>query len=98
MLPSALSRSDSFRSVHVGRSYAAMILMGKGGAALIAHGALVSVFGYLSAGMLTGPRYVFALAEQGDFPSSFAAVHPKFRPPHFSILFFAILIWLLALI
>jgi len=77
---------------------AAMILMGRGGAALIAIGALVSVLGYLSAGMLTGPRYVFALAEQGDFPSSFAAVHPKFRTPHFSILFFAIVIWLLALI
>jgi basic amino acid/polyamine antiporter, APA family len=76
---------------------AAMILMGRGGAALIAIGALVSVLGYLSAGMLTGPRYVFALAEQGDFPSSFAAVHPKFRTPHFSILFFAIVIWLLAL-
>jgi APA family basic amino acid/polyamine antiporter len=77
---------------------AAMILMGEGGAALISIGALVSVLGYLSAGMLTGPRYIFALAEQGDFPSSFAAVHPKFRTPHFSILFFAILIWLLALI
>jgi amino acid transporter len=77
---------------------AAMILMGRGGAALIAIGALVSVLGYLSAGMLTGPRYVFALAEQGDFPSSFAAVHPKFRTPYFSILFFAILIWLFALI
>jgi len=77
---------------------AAMILMGKGGAVLIAIGALVSILGYLSAGMLTGPRYVFALAEQGDFLSPFAAVHPKFRTPHFSILFFAILIWLLALI
>ena len=77
---------------------AARILMGDGGAALIAIGALVSVLGYLSAGMLTGPRYTFALAEQGDFPSSFAAVHPEFRTPHFSILFFAIVIWLLALI
>ena len=77
---------------------AAMILMGRGGAALIAIGALVSVLGYLSAGMLTGPRFVFALGEQGDFPSSFAAVHPKFRTPYFSILFFAILIWLFALI
>ena len=77
---------------------AARILMGKGGAALIAIGALVSVFGYLSAGMLTGPRYTLALAEQGDFPSWFAAVHPRFRTPHFSILFIAIAIWLLALI
>ena len=77
---------------------AARILMGERGAALIAIGALVSVLGYLNAGMLTGPRYTFALAEQGDFPSWFAAVHPQFRSPHFSILFFAIVIWLLALI
>ena len=77
---------------------AARIIMGEGGATLVTIGALVSVFGYLSAGMLTGPRHTFALAEQGDFPLWFAAVHPKFRTPHFSILFFAILIWLLALI
>ncbi len=75
----------------------ARILMGDAGAALIAIGALISVLGYLSASMLTGPRATFALAEQGDFPSWFAAVHPKFRTPHFSILIFATLIWLLAL-
>jgi basic amino acid/polyamine antiporter, APA family len=76
---------------------AAMNLMGRGGAALIAIGALLSILGYLSAGMLTGPRYTLALAEQGDFPLFFAAVHPEFRTPHFSILFFAIVIWVLAL-
>lgn len=41
--------------------------------------------------------YTLALAEQGDFPFFFAAVHPEFRTPHFSILFFAIVIWVLAL-
>jgi basic amino acid/polyamine antiporter, APA family len=44
-----------------------------------------------------GPRATFALAEQGDFPLWFAAVHPKFRTPHVSILVFATLVWLLAL-
>jgi len=39
----------------------------------------------------------FALAERGDFPRLFAAVHPRFRTPHFSILTFAIAVWLLAL-
>jgi basic amino acid/polyamine antiporter, APA family len=47
--------------------------------------------------IVTGPRYTLALPEQGDFPFFFAAVHPEFRTPHFSILFFAIVIWLLAL-
>jgi basic amino acid/polyamine antiporter, APA family len=73
------------------------ILMGRGGADLIAVGALISVCGYLSAQMLTGPRATFALAERGDFPLWFAAVHPKFRTPHVSILVFATLVWLLAL-
>jgi basic amino acid/polyamine antiporter, APA family len=36
--------------------------------------------------MLHTPRLTFALAERGDFPRFFAAVHPKFRTPHVSIL------------
>jgi amino acid transporter len=39
----------------------------------------------------------FALAERGDFPAFFGAVHPRFRTPHFSILAFTIALWLLAL-
>jgi basic amino acid/polyamine antiporter, APA family len=76
---------------------AARILLGRGGAAIIAIGALVSVYGYLGANLLSGPRVTFALAEQGDFPAWFAAVHRRFRTPHFSILVFALITWLLAL-
>ena len=47
----------------------ARIVMGHGGAALVAVGALVSVYGYLSANILAIPRMTFALAERGDFPS-----------------------------
>ena len=75
---------------------AARIVIGRGGAALIAVGALVSTYGLLSANILAGPRITFALAERGDFPSIFAAVHPRFRTPYFSILVFAVLTWLLA--
>lgn len=74
------------------------MLMGKGGTAVVAIGALLAVLGYLSANMLTLPRSTFALAEQGDFPSWFATIHRKFRTPHVSILVIAILIWLLALL
>jgi len=73
------------------------IVMGHGGAALIALGALFSIYGYLSGNMLATPRITFALAERGDFPSWFAAVHPRFRTPYFSIFVFALLVWLLAL-
>ncbi|HTS35027.1 MAG TPA: APC family permease [Candidatus Solibacter sp.] len=76
----------------------ARILLGGGGAALVAAGALISVYGYLSANFLTGPRATFAFAEQGDFPRLFAAVHRDFRTPHVSIAVFAGLTWLLALL
>lgn len=75
----------------------ARIVMGSGGAVLIATGALVSIYGYLSGNMLATPRITFALAERGDFPSPFALVHRRLHTPYFSILVFAILVWLLAL-
>jgi basic amino acid/polyamine antiporter, APA family len=75
----------------------ARIAMGPAGAALVAVGALVSVYGYLSANILAIPRMTFALAERGDLPSLFAAVHPRFRTPYFSILVYSLLLWLLAL-
>ncbi|MBZ5508088.1 MAG: APC family permease [Acidobacteriia bacterium] len=65
--------------------------------ALIGLGALLSVLGYLAACMIAGPRILFALAEQKDFPRYFAAVHPRYRTPFVSILFFATLVWILAL-
>jgi amino acid transporter len=75
----------------------ARIVIGQGGAALIAIGALFSIYGYLSGNMLATPRITFALAERGDFPSVFGLVHSRFRTPYFSIFIFASLVWLLAL-
>lgn len=75
---------------------AARVFLGRAGAALIAAGALVSVYGYLSAQMLALPRLTFALAERGDFPRFFAAVHSRFRTPYVSIVIFALLLWALA--
>ena len=76
----------------------ARILIGHGGAAFIATGALVSVYGYLSGNMLAAPRLTFALAERGDFPALFGVVHSRFRTPYVSIFVFALLVWLLALL
>lgn len=75
----------------------ARIVLGRGGAAVIALGALCSIYGYLSGNMLATPRITFALAERGDFPSWFGAVHRRFHTPYFSIFVFALLVWLLAL-
>jgi amino acid transporter len=75
---------------------AAHVFLGPLGAALISAAALVSVYGFLGAMMLNTPRLTFALAERGDFPAWFAAVHARFRTPHVSIAVFAVLMWALA--
>ena len=75
----------------------ARIAVGSFGAALVAVGALISFYGYLSAKILGMPRVTFALAEQGDFPKVFAAIHPRFHTPYVSILVFAALVWVFAL-
>jgi amino acid transporter len=75
----------------------ARIAIGGKGAAFIALGALLSVYGYLSGNILATPRITFALGERGDFPALFARLHPHFRTPYVSILAFAFLVWLLAL-
>jgi amino acid transporter len=75
----------------------ARVMLGQGGAALISAGALIAVYGYLSANLLGGPRGTFALAERGDFPAPFAAIHPHFRTPYVSIAVYALLVWAFAL-
>jgi basic amino acid/polyamine antiporter, APA family len=71
--------------------------MGNRGAGLVAIGALVSVCGYLSAKLLGMPRVTFALAEGGDLPKVFAAVSRRFHTPWFSILFYSVAVWALAI-
>ena len=71
---------------------AARHIFGNGAAAAIAGGALVSIYGYLGANMLHTPRLTFALAERGDFPRFFAAVHPRFHTPHLSIIVYTVLL------
>jgi APA family basic amino acid/polyamine antiporter len=76
----------------------ARLAVGPVGAGLVAVGALISFYGYLSAKILAMPRVPFALAEQGDFPRAFAAVHRRYHTPYVSILVFAALVWGFALI
>ncbi|HSS97608.1 MAG TPA: APC family permease [Terriglobales bacterium] len=76
----------------------ARYLFGPAGAAIVSIGALISIYGYLSANLLAVPRITFALAEGGDFPRFFAAIHSRFRTPYISILIFGFLTWELALL
>ena len=58
---------------------------------------MVSVYGYLSAKILSMPRVTYALGQSGDLPQQFAAIHPRFLTPHVSIVLFSLVVWLLAL-
>ncbi len=77
-------------------SDAAQHFLGPAGATAMALAALVSAYGYLSANLLHSPRITFAMAEQGDFPAFLAAVHPKYRTPYFSIILYALIVFVFA--
>jgi basic amino acid/polyamine antiporter, APA family len=68
----------------------AAAVLGSRAAAAIAIGALLSIYGYLSANMLHTPRLTFALAERGDIPAIFARIHPRFRTPYVSIALYTV--------
>ncbi|MDF7811641.1 amino acid permease [Hymenobacter sp. YC55] len=70
--------------------------LGPAGAAFVAGAAMVTALGTLNALMLTGPRLLFALAEQGQIPAFFKATHPRFRTPHVALLVSAVLKLVLA--
>ena len=65
---------------------AATRFMGAAGAALLTAGAVISTTGNNMGQALSGSRNLFALAEQGDIPATFARVHPVFRTPVVAIL------------
>jgi basic amino acid/polyamine antiporter, APA family len=67
-------------------------IFGGRAASAFALGALVSIYGYLSANMVHTPRLTFALAERGDFPQMFARIHERFQTPHISIVLYTVLL------
>lgn len=74
----------------------ATAILGTRGGDLIAFGALVSTFGYFSGSILAVPRLTYALAEKSQLPQFFARIHTRFRTPHASILFYSVVVYLLA--
>lgn len=65
---------------------AANKFLGVFGAAFITVGALISIFGNLNGGFLTGSRMPFAMAEHNELPQVLAKTHEKFKTP-FTALF-----------
>lgn len=71
-------------------------LFGPAGAALLTAGVVLSVGGNVAASMFSSTRMTYALAVEGNFPGWFGRVHPRYRTPDRSILFFGALCFLLA--
>ena len=71
-------------------------LIGPVGGTLMALAAVISTAGGNAVQMLVSPRGIFALAEAGDLPRSFAAVHPAWRTPYVAIIVYTVVAWLLA--
>jgi len=60
-------------------------VIGPAGVAFVAITVMLSTFGSLNSTMLANPRVFFAMAEDGLFFRSMAAVHPKFKTPFAAI-------------
>jgi APA family basic amino acid/polyamine antiporter len=75
---------------------AAARFMGPAGAVLITVGAVMSTLGNNMGQALSGPRNLFALAENGDIPPAFATISRRFGTPTVAILFTAAISLVLA--
>ena len=76
---------------------ASLLFLGAWGAILMTTGAAVSMTGNNMGQALSGSRNLYALSEQGDLPSIFGYVHPRFRTPAFAIVFTSLIALGLAL-
>ena len=54
--------------------------------------AVVSMFGYLSANVLSEPRGLFAMSRDGFLPRVFTRVHPRFQTPNTAIAIYGMLV------
>jgi basic amino acid/polyamine antiporter, APA family len=64
----------------------ALLFLGSWAGLLMTFGGAVSILGTNSNTVLSGPRYLYALAEDGFGPRALAYLHPRFRTPVVAIL------------
>jgi len=74
----------------------AAVLMGPAGAALVMAGIIASVGGNVAGAMLSTPRASYMLAREGSLPQWFAGVHPRYKTPSRSVIFFGAAAFVLA--
>lgn len=85
-----LPMADMANSTLVAATAAERSIGGRG-ALLVAALVMVSTFGSLNGSILTSPRVFFALAEDGLFFRSVAAVHSRYRTPYVALVLYMIL-------
>jgi amino acid transporter len=66
-------------------------LVGAPGVVFVSTVVLISTFGTLNGSMFTGPRILFAMADDGLLFGGMAKVHPRYKTPYVSIVVVAIL-------
>ena len=66
-------------------------LVGPAGVAFVGVVVMISTFGGLNGSMFTGPRVLFAMADDGMLFRRLARVHPRFKTPSVAIAFVAVL-------
>ncbi len=76
---------------------AAKEVLGSWGGKMLLVGGVVSIFATISGDILNAPRVVFASALDGNLPTVLAKVHPRYKTPYVSVIFFASMICALAL-
>jgi APA family basic amino acid/polyamine antiporter len=76
---------------------AAARLFGPGSTAAIGLAITAAAFGCVSAGIVPGPRIVFALSRDGLFPKPFGRAHSRFQTPSFALVVQAVWMSLLCL-
>jgi basic amino acid/polyamine antiporter, APA family len=76
---------------------AAGAIVGPVGRTIIVVGGVISMFGYLSANVLSEPRGLFALSRDGFLPRILASVHPRFHTPNTAIWVYGVIVTGIAL-
>ena len=75
---------------------AALRVLGRPGASLIAAGALVSMAGTLNALMFATPRLLFAMSDNGQLPRVLSSTHARARTPVVAVALTALIAFVLA--
>lgn len=89
---------DEMRHSRLVAADVAQRLVGVGGVAFIASVVMISTFGTINGIMITGPRILFAMAEDGMLFRALARVHPRHKTPSVSITVITIIAVLFVLV